>query len=223
MRACTLEWKVYGHDHPPELPERLAEAGFKAADRESVLVLPLPTASLIPSQSPEIRRYVDDRGLSDHESIARALERPNATQERDRLAAEMKEHPGEMCIHVAYVAGLPVACGRLYLRAGGRVAELAGGRTHPEYRQRGLFTALVASRVAEAGEDGRELVLVDAMTTSEPILVKLGFLPAHLDKAVCIRTVTQGPETCKYRHQCCAADSLTREEGRRRQLPARRA
>ena len=176
-RACTLEWKVYGHDHPPELPERLAEAGFKAADRESVLVLPLPTASLIPSPPPEIRRYVDDRGLSDHESIARALERPNATQERDRLAAEMKEHPGEMCIHVAYVAGLPVACGRLYLRAGGRVAELAGGRTHPEYRQQGLFTALVASRVAEAGEDGRELVLVDAMTTSEPILVKLGFSP----------------------------------------------
>ena len=74
-RACTLEWKVYGHDHPPELPERLAEAGFKAADRESVLVLPLPTASLIPSPPPEIRRYVDDRGLSDHESIARALER----------------------------------------------------------------------------------------------------------------------------------------------------
>ncbi|ABY25053.1 putative acetyltransferase [Renibacterium salmoninarum ATCC 33209] len=173
----TLEWKVYGHDSLPKLPELLTQAGFEPDDRETVLALSVDQAMLPADEALDIRQVTDAQGFNDYEEIAHPLGRRNAAQERQRLAAERESHPGEISIHIAYVDGVPRACGRLYLRAGGHVAELAGGRTHPDFRRKGLFTALVASRVLEASDQGRELVLVDALPTSEPILTRLGFEP----------------------------------------------
>jgi predicted GNAT family acetyltransferase len=52
---------------------------------------------------------------------------------------------------------------------------LAGGRTSPAYRRRGLFTAVVGARLREAAARGRTHVFVDALPTSEPILLRRGF------------------------------------------------
>ncbi|MCD9141268.1 GNAT family N-acetyltransferase [Streptomyces albireticuli] len=173
----TLEWKLYGHDTPADLADRLTAAGFEADDRESVLVLPVDEAALA-SFTPEgrdIRRVTDERGLEDYAEIARALGRKNAEEERRRLAAELRDAPEAMSIHIAYVDGVPASCGRVHFRPGGPYAELAGGRTRPEHRRKGLFTALVGSRLREARERGRTHVFVDALPTSEPTLCKRGF------------------------------------------------
>jgi predicted acetyltransferase len=53
--------------------------------------------------------------------------------------------------------------------------KLAGGRTVTTHRRRGLFTALVGSRLREAASRGCTHAFVDALPTSEPILTKLGF------------------------------------------------
>ena len=51
----TLEWKVYGHDHPESLTEHLLAAGFEPEPRESVLVLPVTEASFSRFCCPRVR------------------------------------------------------------------------------------------------------------------------------------------------------------------------
>ncbi|AXX30006.1 acetyltransferase, GNAT family [Actinosynnema pretiosum subsp. pretiosum] len=91
------------------------------------------------------------------------------------VTADLLNHPEGMSVRLAYVDGEPVSRGRVHYRPGGAVAELAGGRTKPAFRGRGLFTAVVASRLHEARSRGRRLATVDALPTSEPILTALGF------------------------------------------------
>ncbi|MEW9527842.1 GNAT family N-acetyltransferase [Microbispora sp. NPDC049125] len=173
----TLEWKVYGHDEPPDLGRRLAAEGFEPDDRESVLVLAVDEAALagFGASGCEIRRVVDQRGLADYADIARDIGRHDVEEERRRLAQVLRDAPRRMSVHIAYVDGEPAACGRVHFREGSRYAELAGGRTRTAYRRRGLFTALVGARLREARERGCTHVFVDALPTSEPTLRKRGF------------------------------------------------
>ncbi|MET8327363.1 GNAT family N-acetyltransferase [Streptomyces sp. NPDC005181] len=173
----TLEWKLYGHDVPSGLDERLLAAGFEADDTEQVLVLPVNEATLETFKAPgyDVRRIHDEAGLADYAEIAREIGRKNPEEEKKQLAAVLLEAPDSMSVHIAYVEGEPVACGRIYFKEGSGYAELAGGRTKTTHRKRGLFTAVVGARLTEAHERGRALVFTDALPTSEPILRKRGF------------------------------------------------
>lgn len=172
-----VEWKLYGHDRPADLPDRLAAAGFAPDDEEDVLVLPLDEASLavFGRSEHEVRVVRDDRGLDDYADISREIGRRNVEAERHALAVLLRDHPDEVSVHIAYVDGDPASCGRVLYRPGGPYAELAGGRTKTTYRRRGLFTALVATRLREAAERGRTHAFVDALPTSAPTLRKRGF------------------------------------------------
>jgi hypothetical protein len=176
-RGYALEWKLYGDDTPGDLAGRLLAAGFEAGDTEQVLALPVSEAALAAfgTSGYDVRRVCDEAGLADYAEIAREIGRKNPEEERRQVAAAMRQAPEAMSVHIAYVGGEPVACGRVYFPADGRCAELAGGRTKTTRRRRGLFTAVVASRLAEACQRGRELVFTDALPTSEPILAKRGF------------------------------------------------
>ncbi|MGZ4637543.1 MAG: GNAT family N-acetyltransferase [Actinomycetes bacterium] len=173
----TLEWKLYGHDTPPGLADRLLAAGFEPNDEESVLVLPVSDSALAAFDAPgyEIRRVHDAAGVHDVAEISREIGRTNTEEERRRLETALRDTPDRLSVHVAYVEGEPVACGRIYFKENSDVAELAGGRTKTTHRNRGLFTALVATRLREALARGRTLAFVDALPTSEPILRKRGF------------------------------------------------
>jgi len=57
----------------------------------------------------------------------------------------------------------------------GRFAGLIQAATLPAYRGRGLYTALVAIRVQEAGQRGIRFLDADSSPMSRPILEKLGF------------------------------------------------
>jgi N-acetylglutamate synthase-like GNAT family acetyltransferase len=174
----SLEWKYYGHDTPVDLPERLVAAGFEADDEEEVLVLPLDEASMATFGDVDrydIRIVRGERDLADYAEVSREIGKRNVEEERRALALKLKESLNEMSIHIAYVDGEPVACGRVYFRTGGSYAELTGGRTKTTHRRQGHFTALVASRLQEARDHGRTHAFVDALPTSAPILRKQGF------------------------------------------------
>jgi len=173
----AVEWKVYGHDRPADLPDRLVAAGFEADDVEDVLVLALDTPSLAAfgTSSHDIRVVHDDQGLADYAEISREIGRRNVDAERTALAVALREYPDELSVHIAYVDGEPASCGRVLYRPGGPYAELAGGRTKTTHRRQGLFTALVASRLREARERGRTHAFVDALPTSGPTLRRRGF------------------------------------------------
>ncbi|MFE4972090.1 hypothetical protein ACFRAR_08220 [Kitasatospora sp. NPDC056651] len=172
-----LEWKLYTHDTPSDLAERLEAAGFVADDLEKVLALPLDAATMATFDTTgfDVRRVVDEEGLADYAEIAREIGRRNADAERQRLWACLQETPDLMSVHVAYVGSEPVAGGRVHYPEGSGYAELAGGRTKTTHRLRGLFTAVVGSRLAEVSARGLDLVFTDALPTSEPILAKRGF------------------------------------------------
>lgn len=171
-----LEWKVYAHDERPGLAEALEEAGFEADDAELVLAVPLDPLPSFDVPECEIRVVRDEAGLEDMARISRAIGRRNVEAETRRLAAHLADGTDSLSIHIAYVDGEPASCGRLQYGRTKGFAELAGGRTVPEYRKRGLFTALVAVRLRAAALRGCEYVFVDALPTSEPILRRCGFV-----------------------------------------------
>lgn len=173
----ALEWKLYAHDVPADLRDRLLAAGFEPGDAENVLVVPV-SANTLNAFGPtdyRIRRITDKNGLEEVAEIARQIGRRNVESERRELAAVLRDTPEAMSIYVAYVDGEPAASGRVYFRDAGTVAELAGGRTKTTHRKRGLLTALVAARMGEALARGRSLMFLDALPASERTLTKRGF------------------------------------------------
>lgn len=175
-----VEWKVYEHDGPAELSERLLAGGFEAEPRETVLLLPLDdeVRERFPDLGLDIRRVVDEKGFADVAEISREIGRSDAEDEKRRLLRSALTAPEELSMYVAYVDGVAAACGRAHFAPHSPIAELAGGRTKTTYRRRGLFTAVVGARVREALDRGCGYVCVDALPTSEPILRRLGFVAA---------------------------------------------
>ena len=170
-----VEWKVYSHDRPPGLEALLAEAGFVADEAETFLVLDLEGSS-IEAQAPpgiEIRRVNDEAGFADNVAVAgQAFDRPWPQDEvRARLADP------NLALFVAYADDKAVGAGRLEASPGRAFAGLWGGAVAPAFRGKGIYRALVASRVEEAARRGCRFVAVDARETSRPILQRLGFEP----------------------------------------------
>ena len=172
-----LEWKVYGHDQPHCLGERLVTAGFEAGEREAFLVFFANDESLSRfSGGPgDIRRVTNKEGLADYRIIREEVRGKNCAEEVEHYAFLLANHPNTMSVYIAYVDGEPAACGRIYFHESSQFAALYGGNTRERFRKRGLFTQLVAVRIREAVSRGIVHVCVDALPTSEPILRKRGF------------------------------------------------
>ena len=172
-----LEWKVFGHDQPPCLGERLMAAGFEAGDRELFMVLrasadALTRFDLYPC---DIWWVTGEAGLKDYRTVREEVSGKDCSGEIARYVPMLQDHPDSMSIYVAYVDGEPAACGRVYFHPNSQFAGLYGGNTRARFRRRGLFTQIVAARIREALDRGITEICVDALPTSEPILKKRGF------------------------------------------------
>lgn len=173
----TLEWDIFGHDPQTRLPESLIAAGFVAEPMERVLV-GYATATLLEQwDTPhhEVRRVRDVQGIADVAKVSREVGRKNVDAESQLLAASLREATPQTWAYVAHANEEPVACGRLHFASTHPIAWLAGGRTTPAFRRRGLYLALVRQRIEDAIAQGCVAVIVDALPTSEPILSKRGF------------------------------------------------
>jgi GNAT superfamily N-acetyltransferase len=92
-----------------------------------------------------------------------------------RLAEAIQTGGSGHDAYLAYADGVPASVGRLYTNPQGSFAGLYGGETLPNYRGKGLYRAIVAARARDALNAGVRYLLVDAMPTSLPILLRLGF------------------------------------------------
>ena len=165
-----FEWKVFAHDQPADLVQRLAARGFHVDDSEAVLVLDLASA-----QTPElsdVKRLLDPRELED---VASIKQRAGAQHRVDRLAYEMRHAPESISVYVAYVDRAPAACAWACFPQKSAFASLWGGTTVPQLRGRGLYTALLLARIHEAQLRHYRYLTVDAGPMSRPILEKHGF------------------------------------------------
>lgn len=169
-----FEWKVYDHDQPPDLRDRLAAHGFEVGEVEAFMVLDTLAAPAVwfAPLAHDVRRLTDPDHLADYAAVEHVVW--EKTHMAD-FANVMRTRPDIMGLYVAYVDGRPAACARASFSPGSPFCGLWGGATLPEFRNRGLYMALVGARVQEAARRGARFVTIDAAPTSRPILEKRGF------------------------------------------------
>ncbi|WP_371775231.1 GNAT family N-acetyltransferase [Streptomyces sp. NBC_01438] len=172
-----FEWKLYGHDRPADLGDRLLTAGFEAEEPETLLVAPvaeLPTEVVLPD-GVRLRTVRDE---ADVELMARAHEQAfgsDSARLRQQVLARLNEDPDHFVGVLAMAGDEPVSSARMELYPGTGFAGLWGGGTVEAWRGRGVYRALIAFRTRIAAERGYRYLQVDATEDSRPILQRLGF------------------------------------------------
>jgi GNAT superfamily N-acetyltransferase len=178
-RGEQFEWKVFGHDLPVDLTDRLAAAGFVPEERETVVIAEVAAVA----GEPVVPEGVALREVVSREDLDRIARFEESIWEDERLwLADMLESeraldPDALTILVAEAAGEVVCAGWVRFGAGTDFASLWGGGTAPAWRGRGIYRATVAYRASLALERGFRFLRVDASDDSRPILERLGFVP----------------------------------------------
>ncbi len=187
----VLEWKLFGHDRPADLRQRLLDRGFEPEERESIMVLDLaePPAALLRPLPEALRRIRTAEALKDVTRVREAVWPGQHPWLEQRLAWMLRTDPERLSVYAIYDDDEPVCAGRIHFPAGSRFASLWGGATLSQRRGRGFYTALLAARVQEAIARHVRFLTIDAGAMSRPIVEKLGFreitwAQAHIYAAV---------------------------------------
>jgi GNAT superfamily N-acetyltransferase len=171
-----LEWKVYSHDSPSDLGERLLRRGFTPQEPDAVMLLDLQEAParLFESPAANLQPITDRQGLAQVIQVLEAVWKDDFSWVTERLGGHL-EIPGYLSVYVAYAQGQPACTGWTYFHENNPFASLWGGSTIEGFRKQGLYSALLAARVQEAQRRGVRYLTVDASPMSQPILAKHGF------------------------------------------------
>ncbi|HEU0245669.1 MAG TPA: GNAT family N-acetyltransferase [Gaiellaceae bacterium] len=179
-RGESFEWKLHGHDRPPDLPRRLRAAGFVPEDEETVVIAPVKEVAG-PLRLPERVSLREVTTRSDFDRIAAV--QPDIWQEDDEptwlsesLEAERLADPHYLTVVVAEADRAVVCAAWVRFEKGTDFATFWGGGTVPAWRGRGVYRATVAYRANLAAERGFRFIEVDASSDSRPILERLGFV-----------------------------------------------
>ncbi|WP_435216218.1 GNAT family N-acetyltransferase [Streptomyces sp. bgisy034] len=174
-----FEWKLYGHDLPVDLGQRLRAAGFVGQPEETLMIGEVADLNLDaePPEGIRILPVTDGAGV---DLVARVHEKAFGTDGsrlRHQLLARLAADADTVVAVVALAGDTPVSAARMELVPGTRFAGLWGGGTVEGWRGRGIYRALVAHRARAAVDRGYRYLQVDAMSSSRPILERLGFEP----------------------------------------------
>ena len=174
-----FEWKVYDHDTPPDLRQRLQAFGFEIGEQEAVMALDLNEAPdvLLQPIKHEVRRITDPAQIEDIVSVQQQVwpDEDFTTWLAHELQGNLQHNGQNISIYAAYADGQPVSSAWITYHQGSQFAGLWGGATLPAYRGRGIYTALIAARLQEARQRGVRYLTIDASPMSRPIVQKHGF------------------------------------------------
>jgi GNAT superfamily N-acetyltransferase len=175
--GLDFEWKVYGHDRPADLAERLLAAGF-TPEPEETLMIGETRDLLLDVDLPDGVRIVPVTDRAGVELVADVHEKAfgtDASRLRHQMLTRLTADPDTVVAVVALAGDEPVSSARMELVPGTRFAGLWGGGTVEGWRGRGIYRALVAHRARAAADRGYRYLQVDASDQSRPILQRLGF------------------------------------------------
>jgi GNAT superfamily N-acetyltransferase len=176
--GMRFEWKVFEHDTPHDLKDRLAARGFEVDDDEAVMVLDVASApdALLAPITHDIRKLTTVEEVADMAAIWAQVWPDRADNSGvDMIRHDIVQNLGYISVYVAYIDGVPASTARIDFPPGSQFGGLWGGSTVPAYRKYGLYTELLAVRVQEARARGVRFLNVDASSMSRPILEKFGF------------------------------------------------
>jgi hypothetical protein len=193
--GVEVEWKLFRHDQPADLMDRLARHGFEIGPCETVVVLNLKDRpAWIDDPPPHPVTPVQDFSQLD---IYRRVEQevfPESGQYAfNQLSRDIHAGSTRQIGYVAFVDGCPASIGRLETDPESLFGGLYGGGTVERFRGRGLYRAIVAARARQAINLGIRYLIVDALPTSRPILEKLGFIRLTETWPCVLRRATPGP------------------------------
>jgi len=178
-RRRSFEWKVYGHDEPADLADRLRRFGFVAEGRETVVVAELPLGSRPGLAVADIRicRIVRPEQLGRLVAVQEQVWLADQAWLRDALTLELTADPPGIEILVAEsdVVG-PLATSWMRLHPATCFASLWGAATLQAYRRRGIYQSLVQCHASTAAAAGARFLTVDANDNSRPVLERIGFV-----------------------------------------------
>ena len=181
-KGLPFEWKTYAYDEPADLGDRLLRHGFVADDRETLIlgevdrILERPLA--LPSKV--VMRDVEDP--ADFHRIAvltDSLWHSGLQRIEEQLSAESRMFPDRLTVTLVEEVlkgpeGPALTAAWIRFHPGTGFASLWGGGTLPEWRRKGLYSAILVHRARIAKDRGYEFLRVDASEDSRPILQKLG-------------------------------------------------
>ncbi|MCX5383722.1 GNAT family N-acetyltransferase [Streptomyces sp. NBC_00083] len=177
--GVECEWKLYAHDCPADLGQRLVAAGFEAEPDETVMVARVADLARDPDPAPGISLHpvTDAAGVDLLAEVHEGAFGGDASRLRERLLAQLAAAPDTLVAVVAMAGDVPVSAARMEFYPGTDFAGLWGGGTLPGWRGKGIYRALIAHRARIAAERGCRYLQVDASDQSRPILQRLGFVP----------------------------------------------
>src|SRR6266508_3985425 len=162
---------------PPDLREQLLERGAVPDPSEPVY------AGMVLTDAPPAVAGLEVRPVETFDEYALVRElgwdllemsEEERAEPRTRLQAMWDDYQDiEIVNFAAFIDDRLVAAGGVQFTPYG--AYLAGGSTHPDYRGRGCYRALVRARWDAAAARGTPLLAAHAGKLSKPILERLGF------------------------------------------------
>jgi hypothetical protein len=168
-------WKVYDHDLLPSLKEELVSHGFAPDDDPAaVMVLDVKNTPLVSAPTrADVRRINTLEGLKDIIYVLDNVWGGHNTWVNDRLGAHL-QIPGYLSVYAAYVDDRPASIAWTYFPHG-QFATLFAGSTLAQYREQGLYTSLLETRLDEIRARGYRYAVVEAGSMSRPIVARHGF------------------------------------------------
>jgi GNAT superfamily N-acetyltransferase len=181
-QGLSFEWKTYSYDEPADLGERLVRAGFVAEDSETLILGEVDRILERPGALPSKVRLRDVEEPADFHRIAALMNTlwgRGPERIEHQLATERREFPDRLVVSLIEDAlagpdGPALTAAWVRFHPGTGFASLWGGGTLPEWRRKGLYSAILVHRARLAKDRGYEFLRVDASEDSRPILQKLG-------------------------------------------------
>ncbi len=171
-----VEWKARDHDRIPGLHRALVEASFVAEETESIMIGPAEALD-IEIELPKgvtLRRIT---GEDDVRAMAEMEDRVFGSTSADETVRALLYRLGlddGTELWVAEAGGEVIGAGRLEPVAGTRFAGIWGGAVLEQWRGRGIYRALTATRARSAVAAGKTLIHSDSTEYSRPILERAG-------------------------------------------------
>ncbi len=197
--------------HEAEVLGMFKERGYAIAELNNVLYRKLDAEEKFPAAPPgcEIRRSSSKKPRSPEAIVESAFVPDGAPEAFRGLIAPLYQMEGALAF-VASFEGKLVACGTGLVIPEHGVFALCGAGTLPEFRGRGLQTALLRVRMAAAVGAGCEyaVVVTQGGTTSQRNAERLGFRVAY-SKVTVIKKLGVVPEfvALALAEHCVACES----------------
>lgn len=171
-------WVTGPLTRPHDLGQRLVAAGLAKTDEMAGMALTDLDVPIAADPTIEVREATLHEAQTASEMMARAYGIPEEVARFFNVLLAMSENKVNNRGYFAYVNGgeQPVGWSYLVFLPDSPIVLLGGAATLPEHRGRGVYSALVAKRLADARAEGKRAAVIQAVrSTSAPIAAKLGF------------------------------------------------